>query len=187
MWSALGAGVGRRPELCRAKPFTAMQTGTISTSFEPMHLTIHADYGLRLLMYLGVRRESLSTVQEVADAYGVSAHHLVKVAQHLAQQGFVHAVRGRKGGLELAREPEEIRVGDVVRRMESDLALVECFDRDKDRCTLTPVCRLRPVLFEALEAFLAVLDEVTLADLLADPVPVADLLEIQPATARQRA
>jgi Rrf2 family nitric oxide-sensitive transcriptional repressor len=146
-----------------------------------MRLTIHADYGLRLLMYLGVRREGLSTVQQVADAYGVSAHHMVKVAQHLTQRGFVHAVRGRAGGLELAREPQSIRIGDVVRRMESDLTLVECFDRDKDRCTITAVCKLRPVLLEALEAFLAVLDEVTLADLLADPAPVAELLEIQPA------
>ena len=146
-----------------------------------MRLTIHADYGLRLLMYLGLRREGLTTVQEVADAYGVSGHHMVKVAQHLTQQGFVHAVRGRKGGLELAREPKEIRLGDVVRKMESDLALVECFDPNKDRCTITPVCKLRPVLFDAVDAFLAVLDRVTLADLLTDPAPAAELLEIKPA------
>ena len=148
-----------------------------------MHLTIHADYGLRLLMYLGVRREGLSTVQQVADAYEVSSHHMVKVAQNLTREGFVHAVRGRKGGLELAREPEEIRLGDVVRRMERDLALVECFDHEKDRCTLTTACRLRPVLIDALEAFLGVLDKVTLADLLVDPAPLADLLQIQPAEA----
>lgn len=145
-----------------------------------MRLTIHADYGLRLLMHLGVHREGLSTVQEVAEAYGVSTNHLVKVAQHLTQQGFVHAVRGRNGGLELASEPEEIRVGDVVRRIESDLALVECFDQERDTCTLTPVCRLRPVLMDAMDAFLAVLDRVTLADLLVETGPMAQLLEIQP-------
>ncbi len=145
-----------------------------------MRLTIHADYGLRLLMYLGARREGLSTVQEVSDAYGVSANHMVKVAQGLTRYGYVRAVRGRNGGLELACDPGRIRVGEVVRRMEADLALVECFDHERDRCAITPVCRLRPVLAEAMEAFFGVLDGVTLADLLADPAPVAELLEIEP-------
>ncbi len=91
-----------------------------------MHLTLHSDYALRVLMYLGLRGGERASVEEIATAYGISAHHLTKVAQRLSRGGFVETLRGRGGGLHLARPPEEIRIGAVFRFTEEDLAIVDC-------------------------------------------------------------
>lgn len=131
-----------------------------------MHLTLHADYSLRVLLYLATHRDRLASTQEMADAYGISKHHLVRVVQTLAGQGFVDARAGRSGGVTLAREPKDINVGKVLRAAEPDFHLVECFDRERNSCPITPACSLKSVLAEARDAFLAVLDKYTLADLL---------------------
>ena len=130
-----------------------------------MKLTFYSDYSLRLLMYASVKRDGLVTIQEVADAYGISKNHLMKVAFELGRKGFLETVRGRGGGLRLARRPEKIGVGEVVRAMEEDFTMVECFDPKANRCVITGPCRLRGALSRALKAYFAVLDEYTLADL----------------------
>jgi Rrf2 family nitric oxide-sensitive transcriptional repressor len=143
-----------------------------------VQLTRYSDYSLRVLIYLALDPERLATIAEVARRYDVSRAHLTKVVHRLGQRGFVETLRGRRGGFRLARPPEEIRVGDVVRATEESLALVDCFDEARSRCAIGPACGLRPVLDEALAAFLAVLDRHTLADLVARRrAPLVRLLE----------
>jgi len=133
-----------------------------------MRLTNFSDYALRVLMYAAVRENRLITIDETATVYGVSRAHLMKVVNQLTRAGYLKAVRGRSGGLTLARRPEKIRLGDVLRATEPDFALVECFGAD-DQCIIASRCRLRGALKEALGAFLATLDRYTLADLLLNP------------------
>ena len=140
-----------------------------------MRLTMHTDFALRTLMYLGLRPGRLASIPEIAAAYGISENHLTKVVHGLGRAGFVETLRGRGGGLRLARPPGEIRVGEVVRHAEGDLAVVACFGPDGrpgpggGGCVLAGACRLQGLLGEALGAFLAVLDRATLADLLPHP------------------
>jgi Rrf2 family nitric oxide-sensitive transcriptional repressor len=131
-----------------------------------MHLTLHADYSLRVLLYLAARPERLVSTQEVSQAYGISKNHLVRVVQALGRHGFVQVRPGRSGGICLARAPEEICLGKVFRVTEPDFHLVECFDRGTNTCPIAPACGLIGVLVEARDAFLAVLDKYTLADVL---------------------
>ena len=132
-----------------------------------MHLTRHTDYAFRTLIFLGLKpREDLSRIKEIADAYDISDNHLMKVVQRLGQVGFVETLRGRQGGLRLAKDPTEIGLGEVVRACEDDLRLVECRRSGKGACTISPCCALPPILDEALSAFLTVLDKYTLDDLL---------------------
>lgn len=132
-----------------------------------MRLTRQSDYSLRVLMYLAVRPEHLATIEEISRAYDISRAHLMKVVHQLGQAGFVETVRGRGGGLRLARELDEITVGAVVRETEGRMDLVECFEPSTSRCQIEPACALRGVLRDALDAFLATLDGTTLADLVA--------------------
>ena len=134
-----------------------------------MRLTLHTDYALRLLMLLTIEPDELHTIEEIARRYDISRNHLMKVTQTLAQAGFIDSLRGRGGGLRLARPAAEIRLGDVVRATEDGFDLVECFDRERNRCVVAPACGLRGPLEEALVAFLATLDQYTLADLVARP------------------
>jgi Rrf2 family nitric oxide-sensitive transcriptional repressor len=131
-----------------------------------MRLTYHSDYALRLLMYVALKDGALVQIQEVADAYGISKNHLMKVVFQLGKLGFLETVRGRNGGFRLARAPQDITVGEVVRKTEQSFALVECFDPGSNGCVITGACRLRGVLRKALDAYLAVLDEHTLAGLI---------------------
>jgi Rrf2 family transcriptional regulator, nitric oxide-sensitive transcriptional repressor len=137
-----------------------------------MRLTSMTDYAMRLLMYVAQRPGRLCTIAEVAAAYGISEAHLMKITHQLGQAGFIETVRGKGGGMRLAAPPEGINLGAVVRAMEADLALVECFDSTGNRCALTGHCRLATILDDALAAFLAHLDAHTLADL-ASPAPRA--------------
>jgi len=133
-----------------------------------MRLTNFSDYALRLMMYAAVRKDELVTIEETAALYGLSRAHLMKVANQLTRAGFLKATRGRNGGLSLAKKPEKIRLGDVVRSTEPDFALVECF-ASGNQCLITRRCKLRGVLSEAMGAFLRTLDRYTLADLLLRP------------------
>lgn len=134
-----------------------------------MRLTLHTDYALRLLMLLALEPDDSHTVEEVARRYGVSRNHMNKVVQTLAQAGFVESMRGRGGGVRLARDPEKINVGAVVRATEDNFDIVECFNAEKNACIATPACGMRGPLQEALAAFLSVLDQYTLADLMRSP------------------
>ena len=133
-----------------------------------MRLTAHTDYAFRLLMWLAMTDERV-TVDDVVRRYDIWRNHLVKVTQTLVHAGFVEGLRGRGGGLRLARPPEAIPLGEVVRATEESLAIVECFDGAKNRCAISPACTLRGVLDEASRAFMAVLDRHTVADLVARP------------------
>ena len=130
-----------------------------------MRLTFYSDYSLRLLMYAAVRHGELVTIQEVADAYGISKGNLMKVAFKLGRKGYLETVRGRGGGFRLSRSPDRIGLGEVVRMTEEDFTMVECFDPRSNTCAISGPCRLRGVLSKALQAYFAVLDEYTLADL----------------------
>jgi Rrf2 family transcriptional regulator, nitric oxide-sensitive transcriptional repressor len=130
-----------------------------------VHLTLHADYSLRVLLYLAARPERLVSTQEVSEAYGISKNHLVRVVQSLGKSGFVDVRPGRSGGITLARAPAEISLGKVFRATEPDFHLAECFNKEKNTCPIAPACGLKGVLYEAREAFLGVLDKYTLADL----------------------
>ena len=134
-----------------------------------MRLNLQSDYALRLLTHLAIHHDRLVTVAEVANRFRISQNHLMKVAHLLGRAGFIETVRGRSGGLRLAGDAATIRVGDVVRQMEGDIHLVECFAAESDGCLISGACRLKGVLHEALEAFLAVLDRYTLADLSVNP------------------
>jgi len=131
-----------------------------------MRLTLFTDYALRVLMYLGLKQDELATIREIAERYRISENHLMKVAHQLSKDGFVATVRGRQGGLMLARAPKDINIGDVVRRYEDDLRLVECFDRRTNTCPIAGACSLTGIINDALAAFLKTLDRKTLADVL---------------------
>lgn len=134
-----------------------------------MRLTLHSDYGLRALIFLAAAGEQGGTIPRIASAYRISEHHLRKVIQRLAQAGLIEAVRGRGGGLKLAKPAREIGIGAVVRLMESDFALAECMGASPGNCAITGACGLQRALGEAMAAFFAVLDRYTLADALVAP------------------
>lgn len=133
-----------------------------------MHLTRFTDYTLRVLIYLGAhqREGRLATIGDIATAYGISKNHLMKIVYRLAKQGYVETTRGKGGGMRLARAPERINIGDVVRGAEEDLAVVACSRRGKLECAIAPACELHGLLGRAMNAFFEVLDGQTLADLL---------------------
>lgn len=132
-----------------------------------MRLTMYTDFSLRVLMYVGAKDKSeLSTIQEISTAYGISKNHLMKVTYELGKHGYIETVRGRGGGIRLALLPENIIIGEVVRKTEDDFNLVECFNCTTNQCVITPVCKLKNVLHQALVSYFAVLDQYTLHDLL---------------------
>lgn len=139
-----------------------------------MRMTFHTDYALRILIYLALRPGQQATVGQVADAYGLSRHHLSKVAQTLRDLDLVEAIRGRSGGLRLSKAPEEINIGTLVRAAEEDLAVVECMG--KGACRISPSCRLKGVFAEALTSFMGILDRYSLADVLGNRAELVPLL-----------
>lgn len=143
-----------------------------------MRLTRYTDYGLRTLIYLSLKPEGLSTVPEIAACYSISEHHLTKIVGELAHLGHIRTVRGRNGGFSLIHKPEEINIGRLVRALEDNFDLVECFQASDNACPLTPCCPLTGVLREAMESFLAVLDRYTLADIIIPASPMARALSL---------
>lgn len=145
-----------------------------------MNITQHTDYALRVLMYLGACPERRVTIKEVAERFDISRSHLMKIVTELVAKGFVDGARGKGGGLRLARVTAEIGIGDVVRQLEPSLELVECFGK-QSHCVLDPACRLKGALDAALQAFLAALDRVSLADLVGSDTRLREVLDLQPA------
>ena len=131
-----------------------------------MRLTTFTDYSLRVLIYLGVQDDELATISEIAEAYGISKNHLMKVVHFLGQHGYVETLRGKAGGVRLARPPEAINLGELVRTTEINTALVECLSPDPSDCCIESACALRGILQRSLQAFYSVLDEHTLMDVL---------------------
>lgn len=132
-----------------------------------MHITRYTDYSLRVLIYLAVQQDRLSTIQEIADSYQISRNHLMKVVHQLNKKGYIETVRGKNGGMRLHREPNTINIGVLVRETEQDMNLVDCF-ASGGNCKISPVCGLKGALAHALQAFLDTLDGYTLEDILPD-------------------
>jgi Rrf2 family nitric oxide-sensitive transcriptional repressor len=143
-----------------------------------MRLTRFTDYSLRVLIFLGVKQDGLSTIKEIADHYSISKNHLMKVVYELNRLGYIETVRGKNGGMRLHKDPESINLGALVRRTENDMDLVECFSAG-NQCVITPACNLKHIVAEALDAFIAVLDRYTLSDLLQQQQALATLLGIE--------
>ena len=155
-----------------------------------MRLAEYTDYTLRVLMYCAARPKQLVTIGELADHHQLSKNHLMKIVNDLARQGVLETTRGRGGGLRLMKNAAEIRVGDVVRASETDFRLVECFDPKTNQCTLSPSCRLKGLLSDALSAYFEALDSVTLAELatpaLSNPAAGAAMARVaEPVSRRQ--
>jgi Rrf2 family nitric oxide-sensitive transcriptional repressor len=131
-----------------------------------VRLTVHSDYAFRILIHLASRPEETTSVAAIAEAFGISTHHLAKVGLVLARAGFVESQRGAAGGMRLARSADAICLGDVLRKTEPDFHLVECFNAETNGCILTGACALQDVLRKAQRAFLEVLDGYTVADLI---------------------
>lgn len=146
-----------------------------------MRLNTFTDYTLRALMYVAAAPEGRATIAEIAQAYGISEHHLVKVVHFLGREGLLATTRGRKGGLRLARAAAEINVADVVRRAEGGDRPAECFDHATNTCVLAGGCRLERILAQALEHFYAELAQYSLADLHVRPAKLRTLFELRPA------
>jgi Rrf2 family nitric oxide-sensitive transcriptional repressor len=144
-----------------------------------MKLTRFTDYSLRVLIYLGLKDDGRVTIKEISDAYNISRNHLMKVVSLLTRMGYVDARRGPGGGIALARSANDIVIADVVRDMEDDLNLVECFC-EEGSCIIKPVCELKSVLGQALAAYLKTLEGYTLKDLLR---PRAQLVQVLGMTA----
>jgi Rrf2 family transcriptional regulator, nitric oxide-sensitive transcriptional repressor len=144
-----------------------------------MKLTLYTDYSLRVLIYLASKpKEELSTIKEIADSYQISKNHLMKVTYELGKMGMIETIRGRYGGIKLAKDPADINIGKVVRATEEDFELVECFGKGNS-CVITPVCGLKHALAKALNAYLSVLDGYTLADLVTNPLEYRMLFQEQ--------
>jgi Rrf2 family transcriptional regulator, nitric oxide-sensitive transcriptional repressor len=152
-----------------------------------MQINTFTDYSLRVLMYATVHGDRLCTIDEIARAFDVSRHHLVKVVNALQHLGYLETQRGRTGGFRLSCEPDRTRLGDIVRRTEGTLALVECFDPPTNTCPLTRACGLKGALKEAVAAFFGALDRYTLADLVAEPRWLARVVAVTPPGGRTHA
>jgi Rrf2 family nitric oxide-sensitive transcriptional repressor len=148
-----------------------------------MRLTVYTDFSLRVLMYVALHPDRRPTIAEVAGSYGISRNHVMKVVHQLGLAGYIETSRGQSGGMRLARSPEAIVLGEVVRRTEPDMALVPCFDPVKATCVISPACRLRGALQQARSAFLAVLDGYSLADLVENREALSELFALGPSPA----
>lgn len=169
-----------------------------------MRLTTYSDYALRCLIYLATQgeQERLANIQDIADVYDISKNHLTKIVHQLATLGYIESVRGRNGGIRLAKSPETINIGDVIRQTEADFSIVDCFSpiieeamlstpqgikspeeglsikQQMELCKINPVCQLKHVFYEATQSFLSVLDKYTLADITTNKKELHDLLHI---------
>ena len=141
-----------------------------------MRLTQWTDYTLRVLMYCAASKERAEpvTITEIAEKHGISRSHLTKIVQQLAARGWLETTRGRGGGMRLAIPAKDLFLGTVVRATETDFAVVECFEPSQNQCRMNPNCRLKGILNQATQSFLAVLDGITLVDLVAPVAGVGD-------------
>lgn len=132
-----------------------------------MQLKKYTDYALRVLIFAGTKRDQeLVSIKEISETFSISQHHLSKIVFELNKKELIETFRGRYGGIRLAKKPEEINVGKLVRDLEQDFHLLECFNKETNQCIISPACKLKHLLHEALEAFFSVLDKYTLADLI---------------------
>ena len=130
-----------------------------------MQLTRQTDFGLRILVFLALENDRLVKLEQIATAHEISYSHLLKISHRLVEFGYIQTLRGRRGGVRLAQEPADIRVGDVIRDLEGQFALADCMETKANTCRIAPMCRIRSIYWEALEAFFDILSRYTIADL----------------------
>jgi len=148
-----------------------------------MQLSYHADYACRVLIYLATMKADRCSIQTISDAFKISENHLVKVVHKLGKLGFIITVRGNGGGIYLKTKPSEITIGDVIRSMEQNFDVVECFSQSNNTCPITPVCRLKSAIATARDAFLSSLDQVTLAEVTGNRKALGRIMELSKAGA----
>lgn len=141
-----------------------------------MQLTLFTDYALRSLIYLAAHPERSSSVKEISEHYGISRNHLVKIVHKMATMGLIESSKGKGGGIKLINDPATMRLGDIVRSMES-MDIVECFNKDTNTCRISEVCRLKHFLFEASQNFIQTLNKYTLQDAAANSHMILSKLE----------
>ncbi|WP_188456181.1 Rrf2 family transcriptional regulator [Virgibacillus oceani] len=145
-----------------------------------MNLKKYTDYALRVLIFTGMKPEGeLASIKEISETFSISQHHLSKIVFELNKLELLETIRGRNGGIRLAKKPEEINVGKVVRILEADTVLLECFNKETNHCVISPACKLKHVLNKALHSFFAVLEEYTIKDLIVNDHQLRELMGIQ--------
>ena len=146
-----------------------------------MQLTLYTDYSLRVLVYLSLNQERSATISEIADFYQISRNHLVKVVHNLSLKSYIISTRGKGGGLRLARKPQLINIGAVVRDTEPNFNIVECFsDESKNDCSVEPICKLKNILGQASINFLNTLDGYSISDILKSDMEDVNIVELDP-------
>ena len=141
-----------------------------------MQLTQFTDYSLRMLIYIALRDGNVCTISEIADSYSISKNHLMKVAHHLGQLKILKTIRGKGGGLQLNTTPNLVNLGELIQKLEPNFFIVECFDKANGKCVISPVCRLKDILFEAKNNFIQTLEKYTLKDLLQNHEQLSEIL-----------
>ena len=142
-----------------------------------IQLKKYTDYALRVLIFTGMKSDDeLASIKEISQTFSISEHHLGKIVFELNKQGLIETIRGRYGGIRLAKAPENINIGSIVRDLENDFNLLECFSKETNHCILSPACKLKHALHEALEAFFYVLDDYTLKDLIINDDELLELM-----------
>ncbi|AQX54160.1 Rrf2 family transcriptional regulator [Priestia flexa] len=141
-----------------------------------MRLTNYTDYSLRVLIFLALKKDGeLSKIKEIAENYNISKNHLMKIIHQLGQLGYIETIRGRNGGIKLAKDPKEINIGRVVSKTEDDFHIIDCFQQCGDYCATSPSCKLKYALYEALQAFLKILNGYTLENLVQNKEDLSQL------------
>lgn len=142
-----------------------------------MQLKKYTDYALRVLIFSGMKQnQGLVSIKEISGTFSISQHHLGKIVFELNKKGLIETFRGRNGGIRLAKAPKDINIGMIVRDLEQDFFLLECFDKETNNCIISPACKLKQALHDALEAFYTVLDQYTLKDLIVNEGELLDLM-----------
>lgn len=143
-----------------------------------MQLTQFTDYSLRALIFIALKKEKCN-IKEITAAYSISNNHMTKIIHNLSKLGMIKTVRGKNGGISLAADPTEVNLGALIQKLETNFDLVPCFNKEKANCCIAPICKLKNVLFEAKNAFLNVLNQYTLVDILYNKTDLKKILDIQ--------
>lgn len=142
-----------------------------------MQLTQFTDYSLRALIYI-VLKNDICTIKDITQAYAISNNHMVKIIHNLAKLGLIKTIRGKNGGICMATPPQDINLGHLILQLESNFDLVPCFNKEKANCCIAPVCKLKGILYEAQLAFMKVLNQFTLADIVHNKIELNALLKL---------
>ncbi len=145
-----------------------------------MQLKKYTDYALRVLIYCASQEKGkLSSISDISETFNISEHHLRKIVFNLTKMELLESIRGRNGGIQLAKPPSEMNVGILVRQLENEFTLLECFDKDTNHCIISPACKLKHTLGKAMHAFFKVLEEYTIEDLVVNREELRAMMGIQ--------